>query len=301
MQHFICAALKKIAKAIVALVLIGSIGLLAACGGSGSTAAPTGLTSISVGPPDSSFAVGVTQQLGATGVYSDGSKKDLSAGVTWSSSSTAVATTTATGMVTALTPGSTTITATLNGVSGTTTLTVTPATLVSIGIAPATATLANGTHRQFTAMGVYSDNSSHDVTSMVTWSSSNTAIASVSNTAGSNGLVTALAVGSTSIGATLNGVAAPTVTVTVTAATLVSIARHPGEPDVAMGLTQQFTATGTYTDNSTQNLTNSVTWASATPAVATISNAAGSRLATALASAPPHHGHRRRHSARTAR
>ena len=54
-----------------------------------------------------------------------------------------------------------------------------------------------------------------------------------------------------------------------------------GESDRSpKGATQQFTATGTFSDNTTQNLTSQVTWASATPAVATI-NAAG--LATAVA------------------
>ena len=64
------------------------------------------------------------------------------------------------------------------------------------------------------------------------------------------------------------------------AATLQSIAVTPANPSVAKGLTQQFTATGTFSDNSTQNLTAQVTWASATTAVATINS---SGLATAIA------------------
>ena len=67
---------------------------------------------------------------------------------------------------------------------------------------------------------------------------------------------------------------------TVTAAALQSIAVTPANPTITAGGTLQFTATGTYSDNSTQNLTSLVTWASATPAVATIT-AAG--LATGLA------------------
>ena len=61
---------------------------------------------------------------------------------------------------------------------------------------------------------------------------------------------------------------------------LQSIAVTPANPSVAKGLTQQFTATGTFSDSTTQNLTSQVTWASATTSVATI-NAAG--LATAVA------------------
>ena len=65
--------------------------------------------------------------------------------------------------------------------------------------------------------------------------------------------------------------------VTVTAAALTSIAVTPASPSVAKGLTEQFTATGTYTDGTTANLTSQVTWASATASVATISNTAGSQ------------------------
>lgn len=70
-----------------------------------------------------------------------------------------------------------------------------------------------------------------------------------------------------------------TISIDVAPPTLQSIAVTPANPSVAKGLTQQFTATGTYSDNSTQDLTSQVTWASATPTVATIT-AAG--LATAV-------------------
>jgi len=69
-----------------------------------------------------------------------------------------------------------------------------------------------------------------------------------------------------------------------TMATLVSIAVTPNNPSVAAGVTQQFTATGTYSDGSTQNLTTTATWTSSNTAVATISNTSGSQgLATSLA------------------
>ena len=55
-------------------------------------------------------------------------------------------------------------------------------------------------------------------------------------------------------------------------ATLSSIAVTPANPSVAKGLTEQFIATRTYSDNSTKDLTTQVTWASATTSVATISN-----------------------------
>ena len=59
----------------------------------------------------------------------------------------------------------------------------------------------------------------------------------------------------------------------MTDATLVSIEVLPAAPSIASGSTQQFTATGLYTDNSTQDLTAQVTWDSSDGAVATVSNA----------------------------
>src|SRR3989442_7561704 len=62
--------------------------------------------------------------------------------------------------------------------------------------------------------------------------------------------------------------------------TLKSIAITPGgTTTIALGNTQQFTATGTFSDGSTQDLTSAVSWASSSTAVATIS-AAG--LATSV-------------------
>ena len=68
---------------------------------------------------------------------------------------------------------------------------------------------------------------------------------------------------------------------TVNAATLQSIAVAPASPFIVAGSTQQFTATGTYSDNSTKNITTSVTWASSKMAFATIGAATG--LATGVA------------------
>jgi uncharacterized repeat protein (TIGR03803 family) len=262
-------------------LLLGVMMLLSACNGNSNsdsnsnTSLAVSLVFISVGSPDGAIPAGMTQQMTATGVYSDGSKQDLSSSVTWSSSNPAVASVNATGVITALVAGPVTITVSDNETSGSTTLTVTSATLVSIGITPASFSLVNGTHQQFTAMGVFSDNSTYNLTTAVSWTSSLPTVASVGNTAASSGLVTALAVGTTSIGASLLGVTAPGVPLTVNPAALVSIAITPASASLPLGLQQAFIATGTYTDNTTQIITDSVTWNSASPAVASIGNTSG--------------------------
>ena len=244
------------------------------------------LVSIAVTPATPSIAKGTAQQFAATGTYSDSSTQVLTTSVTWDSSTKTVATISnaagSEGLSSGAGVGQTTISATLGTVSGSTTLTVTPAVLTTINITPVNPTIAQGTTQQFTAMGVYTDNSSQNLTTTATWASSITAVASISNASGSQGLATSVSPGTTTISATLGSVTGTT-TLTVTAATLVSIAVTPATPSVSKGYTQQFVAMGTYSDSSTQNLTTSVTWDSGTTTVATISNAAGSEgLASAL-------------------
>jgi trimeric autotransporter adhesin len=234
-----------------------------------------------VTPAAPSIAQGTQQQFTATGVYSDNSKRDLTTAVTWTSSATGVATISTAAIASAVGTGSTTITATQGGVSGSTTLTVTAATLVSIAVTPANPSIAKGLTQKFTATGTYTNNSTQDLTSMVTWTSSNPSIASFSSTGTATGTATAVAPGSATITATMGmGGIAGTTTLTVTAAALVSIAVTSPAPSIANGTQQQFTATGTYTDGTTQVITGMATWSSSAPAVASVGAATG--LAKAL-------------------
>jgi hypothetical protein len=144
-----------------------------------------------------------------------------------------------------------------SGVSVTGSGSVTAPTLSSIGVTPAAPSIVQGTTQQFTATAVYSDNSKQDITSSVTWTSSATGVATISTAASTMGLATAVGAGSTTITAAMSGVSGTT-TLTVTAATLVSIAVTPANPSIAKGLTQQFTAIGTYNNSTTQDLTSMV-------------------------------------------
>jgi plastocyanin len=65
---------------------------------------------------------------------------------------------------------------------------------------------------------------------------------------------------------------------------LQSIAVTPVNPTIGVGGTEQFIATGTFSDSSTQNLTSQVTWTSSTPAVATVTASGGLATGVALGS-----------------
>ena len=83
------------------------------------------IVSISVSPQNQTLTAGSQQQYTAQATYSDGSFGDITNSVTWNSSSTGVATITSPGgLATAVATGTTTITAALGGVIGTTQLTV---------------------------------------------------------------------------------------------------------------------------------------------------------------------------------
>ena len=140
--------------------------------------------------------------------------------------------------------------------------------LSAITVTPANSSVAKGLTQAFIATGIYTDNSTQDLTASVTWSSSNTAAATIT----SGGLATGASVGSTTIKATLGSVSGSTV-LTITAPQLVSLAVTPANGSVSVNGTQAYTATGTYTDTSTQNLTASVTWSSSNTAAATITTA----------------------------
>jgi DNA-binding beta-propeller fold protein YncE len=72
---------------------------------------------------------------------------------------------------------------------------------------------------------------------------------------------------------------------TVTAATVVSIVITPAKPTIAPGKTLQFTATGTYTDKTTKDLTTSVAWGESPSSVASIGPSTGLALAVGAGTA----------------
>jgi hypothetical protein len=73
---------------------------------------------------------------------------------------------------------------------------------VTITVSPTSVTISPGQTKPFKATGHYSDQSTKDLTSSATWSSSNTSVATVSNTPGSQGLAAGVGVGGTQITAT---------------------------------------------------------------------------------------------------
>lgn len=235
---------------------------------------------IFVTPATESVASGTTLQYQAIGLFPDRRIQNITDSVTWSSSNKNVATisnaSSTKGEANTLAAGSVTISASLDGVRGSASLSVTAATLTAIDVTPANPSIANGNTESFTATGIFSDGTYQDITTDVSWSSSNTNIATISNTAGSEGLATSHAVGSTTITAT-KGVVSGATNLQVSAAILTSISVTPTNPSTSIFTTQQFSATGIYSDNTSQDITDQVTWSTGSAAIAIASNASDSK------------------------
>ena len=143
------------------------------------------------------------------------------------------------------------------------------------------------TSQQFAAIGIYTDNSTQDLTTQVTWSSSQTGVATISNAIGSEGLASPVAAGATTITA-VSGAGrfddahrqSPS-----------RWSRSPSRRATNRSPTGRRFSTRPPAPIRTRppsNITTAVTWQSSAPATASISNAAGSEgLATAASVGGP--------------
>ena len=239
--------------------------------------------SINLAPSSIAIAEGSSKQLTATANFSDGSVQDVTEFAFWTSSDTSVATVlyrqNGMGLVQANSAGSTEVIAAYKGKSASAKVDVSTAVLTSIVIDSPDFTLAKGTSARLTVTGHYSDASTQDVSADIVWSSSAIQYVGVENGEGTAGNVHGLDVGSSVI--TASAVVDPSIsaaiTVTVTDAELESISVSPQDQSIPNNSSLQFSAVGHFSDGSTQDLTELVTWSSLLPEVALASNASGEK------------------------
>ena len=221
------------------------------------------VASVSVTPNPVTMVAKQTTQLAATA-------RDASGGVVsgksvvWSSSNTAVASVSSQGVVTAVGAGSTTITATIDGVSGTSAVTVSNVPVAKVDVTPVSPTINTGSSIQL-ATTVTDANGVVVTDRVVTWATSNAAIASVSST----GVVTGVLPGSATITATSEGKSGST-TVSVTLVPVGSVTVAPNT--LSLTPSQTGTLAATVTDANGAVVTNRpVTWTTSDAAIATVS------------------------------
>ncbi len=247
-----------------------------------------GTTAVTIGPPalasitltanQPSLPLGESEQITATGNFSDGSTQDLTQTAAWTSSGPGVASVTPVGLVAALGVGSCTVSATSGSITGSANLAVTPAVVVSLSIVPSTVSISMGTTRQLHATATFSDGTIQDVTTSATWTSTPPTLATVNP----QGSVSGVGKGSAQVSAAYQGFTATTA-VNVGPPALLSITVSPNSSSLPLGESEQLTATGNYSDGSVQNLTATASWSSSTAHTSVSSS--GSVLAHATGSA----------------
>ncbi len=277
---------QRVAGIIVDCIVIGAVlaiiaAVLISCNRNNGT-----LTKIDISPANPSIANGYSLQLYGTATLSDGITYQMAI-LTWSSSDTGIATVSSTGLVTAVSNGTTTITAneTDSQMHLSSTTLVTVANIESIAVTPFAPRMTIGTAHQFNATATLSNQATQDLSLYLTWSSSDTGIATVASTPGTigNGLVTAgtPTPGSTFITAidVISNISSSTL-LTVKSAPLASITVTPADTSISIAsvptATVQFTAMGTYADGTTWDLTSSATWTTSNMSIATSAGTPGS-------------------------
>ena len=247
-------------------VAAGTAAVSAAGGGKSATSAVTVMAvpvaSVAVAPTSASVSIGQSVQLTATPKDANGNPLTGRA-ISWASGNTGVATVNA-GLVMGAAAGSTTITATSEGQSGTSTVTVSAIPVASVSVTPGSASIVAGQSTQLTAMP--KDANGNPLTGrVVTWTSSNTAAVAVSA-----GLVTGKAAGSATITATSEG-RSGTSMITVTVVPVASVTVSPSSASLTVGQTTQLTATPK--DANGNPLTGrTITWTSGNTAAATVNS-----------------------------
>lgn len=217
------------------------------------------------------------------------SSQTVTSSASWSSSDSSVASVSS-GVATGKEPGTATITAAYNGYKATATVTVSDNVTYDYQLSPTSASVVNGRTTKMTAVRRTFTNGTQtygeDYSSNFTWTSSNTAVATV----GTNGVITGVSTGTATITAkyentTLTG------TVTVTPNYTYELVLNKTSMNLTKGGTGSITATyKTYADGvleASTNVTSSATWSSSSASVAGVSggtvtgNGAGSATITA--------------------
>ncbi len=221
-----------------------------------------------------SVPAGLGARATAYGTFSNGQERVITDAVAWSTSSPAAAVDAA-GAVRGLATGQADVVASLNGLNAAAALDVTDALATGLELRDVAASLPLGLSSEFQVWASFTDGSSRNVSNEAAIAVADGAVAAVD---GLDGIgiqsaapkkIRGLAAGATVLSATFAGFEA-SATVQVTGAVLVSIALTPPHGTVHKGELLYFTAQGTLSNGDVVDVTNQVTWMSASQDVAVV-------------------------------
>ncbi|MFM2152676.1 MAG: hypothetical protein RL199_1111 [Pseudomonadota bacterium] len=231
------------------------------------TVLPSLLKSIAVAAPSSSLPLGLSQPLTATGTFADGSSRDITGSVEWSTSDDAVLSVSnespTRGVVTARKAGTATVRARMNYLQGTTDIVVTDP-VVSLAVAPASLSVPAGRTAAFTVVGTDAGGDTHDATASVSWTIVDASVARDVSDAAHPGLIQGLVPGTTRIVASLKNLSAEA-TLSVGSAVVDRLVVEPAEATFPKGRTLPLSAVLIWSDGSREDVTDRATWRSDLP------------------------------------
>ncbi|MDT0495990.1 Ig-like domain-containing protein [Algiphilus sp. W345] len=245
------------------------------------------LDHIEVTPATGEVAAGDTIQLTATGFFTrQPGVEGLDSGTIdadWSVDDSDIASVDGDGLVTGLSRGQVTVTASQDGESATALITVTSPLLLELVFDPTEVEVPVGAEQTVTVLGLYAGSEEpRELTdgTTVAWTSANPVRAIVDPTVGNPTTVTGVSIGGTTLTATATNATEGTegttvsgmVGVTVSDAALLSVTMvEPEDTTIGVGLEQQFTAIGEYSDGSSAEIPNEqLDWTSDDDSIATI-------------------------------
>lgn len=223
------------------------------------------LLGLTIAPSAPAVKVGQAVPLAVYGAYDNGESRDVTSLATWSSSAPSIAEISSTGVVTGRAEGRATITVTVGDKTATTGVDVSAATLVSVRLDPAEQTVPAGMTATFRALATYDDDSEVDRSSAAQWSTALPAIA----VAGEAGAIASKAPGDTLVVATIDRFGA-TATLHVTSATVATLAFAEPSYTAPIGAAVPLEVRATFSDGTSGDVTGSVGWTVAPPAVVSI-------------------------------
>lgn len=222
------------------------------------------ITSLALNVP-----IGHPLNLIAKGTYSDSSTVVITSLVRWTSSDINIATISESGVATGHIEGAVTLSATYEGIpSNALDINVTSGVLDSLHVLLVAKPIINDNTVNLEALGHYSDGTSTDLTSEVTWKSSDSKIVSVS----SAGIAKGVSSGTATIEASKNNINSNPVEINVIFQTLTAIEISAHELEFPKGLSVQLLAKGTYPDDLSDDISSTVAWISSDPSILTITS-----------------------------
>ncbi|EPW6410894.1 beta strand repeat-containing protein [Vibrio vulnificus] len=214
------------------------------------------MTSLEVTPSNHSLNIGSTAQYKAFAYYNNGTELDITDQVFWSSNTSSATVESSSGLVSAISVGKATITATKGSISNSASLTITNKSVQAIQISASATSLPEGQNTQLSLVVTYTDGTQEtNRTQDVLWVSSEPLSGVIKA-----GKFYALTKGTTNLMASFRGVNSNKLSMSVTDATLSQVQLTPASSTVAAGEAQYYTLIGMYTNGQSLDLTDQATW-----------------------------------------